>query len=80
MSKLEIAMFSELIDCNSREVNLYLKDHYEKKMENKIEQAKKEVVKILTEDQPKGLNLSKEKIDMLASALVKNYLARKESA
>jgi len=49
-------------------------------MENKIEQAKKEVVKILTEDKPNGVNLSKEKIEMLASALVKNYLARRESA
>ena len=49
-------------------------------MKSKIKQAKKEVVKILTEDQPKGLNLSKKKIEMLASALVKNYLARKESA
>ena len=49
-------------------------------MKSKIKQAKKEVVKILTEDQPKGLNLSKEKIEMLASVLVKNYLARKESA
>ena len=48
-------------------------------MKSKIEQAKKEVVKILTEDKPKGLNISKEKIDVLAIALVKNYLARKES-
>jgi hypothetical protein len=46
----------------------------------KIEQAKKEVIKILTEDQPKGLNLSKEKIEELATSLVNNYLLKKENA
>jgi hypothetical protein len=46
----------------------------------KIDQAKKEVIKILTEDQPKGLNLSKEKIEELASSLVNNYLLKKENA
>jgi hypothetical protein len=48
-------------------------------MKNKIKQATKEVVKILTEDQPKGLNISKEKIERLANALVKNYLIKKGS-
>ena len=42
MSKLAIAMFSELIDCNSREVNLYLKDHYEKKVVLKKLKERKE--------------------------------------
>jgi actin-like ATPase involved in cell morphogenesis len=52
-----------------------------KKMKKeKIDQAKKEVIKILTEDQPKGLNLSKEKIEELASSLVNNYLLKKENA
>ena len=40
MSKLEIAMFSELIDYNSREVNLYLKDHYKKKLDKKVNKSK----------------------------------------
>ena len=49
-------------------------------MKNKIELAKKEVIKILTKDQPQGLNLSKEKISMLADTLIKNYLTKRESA
>jgi hypothetical protein len=46
----------------------------------KIYQAKKEVIKILTEDQPKGLNLSKERIEELANSLVNNYLSKRENA
>jgi single-stranded DNA-specific DHH superfamily exonuclease len=61
---------------------LYMKKNKgENKMKKeKIDQAKKEVIKILTEDQPKGLNLSKEKIEELATSLVNNYLLKKENA
>jgi len=47
-------------------------------MKKKIDQAKKEVIKILMEDQPKGLNLSKEKIEELATNLINNYLKNKK--
>lgn len=49
-------------------------------MKNKIELAKKEVIKILTKDQPQGSNLTKEKIALLADTLIKNYLTKRESA
>jgi hypothetical protein len=44
----------------------------------KTEKAKKEVIKILTEEKPKDLNISKERIEILASNIVKNYLTKKK--
>ena len=44
----------------------------------KTEKAKKEVIKILTEEKPKDLNISKERIEILANNIVKNYLTRKK--
>ena len=44
-----------------------------------IRQGENSIIsKILTEEKPKDLNISKERIEILANNIVKNYLTKKK--
>ena len=45
---------------------------------DKLKKAEEEVIKILIKDKPKDVNISNEKIKILANTLIKNYLTKKD--
>ena len=47
-------------------------------LEDKMKQAKKEVMNMLIEDKPDGCDFSKEEMEKVADQVIKNYLTMKE--
>ena len=47
---------------------------HSEELEDKMKQAKQEVIDLLIKEQPKNANITKEKMEKWADALVENYL------
>jgi hypothetical protein len=76
--KTETPFGASVVNYNADEVRNPRKKKGQHMNITKTEKAKKEVIKILTEEKPKDLNISKERIEILASNIVKNYLTKKK--